>query len=136
MNKISDITRQDILDIIRDGFVQELDEPVYDGEKGEYVTEYSVSMPYCGRFEEIPFFSRIYNLEEMPSYDSRYKNALGDISCHMRWGDYEDDFWFLTDERFQLRHGDGDEPLLRFICEMLHPAVRNEKSPWKHIPFN
>ena len=26
---------------------------------------------------------------------------------------------------------DGDEPILKFICEMLHPAVRNEKSPWK-----
>ncbi len=131
MNKISEITRQDILDIIRDGFVQELDEPVYDGERGEYVTEYSVSMPYCGRLEEIAFFSRIYNLEEMPSHDSRYRNALGDISCHMRWGDYDDDYWFLTDRRFQLQNGDGDEPLLRFICEMLHPAVRNEKSPWK-----
>ena len=37
MNKISDITRQDILDIIKDGFVEELDEPVYDGETGGYV---------------------------------------------------------------------------------------------------
>ena len=38
MNKISDITRQDILDIIKDGFVEEYDEPVYDGETGEYIT--------------------------------------------------------------------------------------------------
>ena len=39
MNKISDITRHDILDIIKDGFVEEFDEPVYDDETGEYITE-------------------------------------------------------------------------------------------------
>ncbi len=46
MNKISDITRQDIQDIIKDGFVEVFDEPVYDGEAGEYVTENKVYMPF------------------------------------------------------------------------------------------
>lgn len=130
MNKISDITRQDILDIIKDGVVEELDEPVYDGETGEYVTENKIYMPFYGRLDEIGFFSRLYNLEALPSFDSRYRDALGDISCHLRWGDYED-CWFFQDRRFNLMQDDGDEPILKFICEMLHPAVRNEKSPWK-----
>lgn len=129
MNKISDITRQDILDIIKDGFVEEFDEPVYD-ETGKYVTEKNIYMPFLGRLDEISFFTRLYDLESLPSQDPRYKDALGDISCHLRWGDYED-FWFFQDKRFNLMHGDGDEPLLNFICEMLHPAVREEKSPWK-----
>ena len=130
MNKISDITRQDIQDIIKDGFVEVFDEPVYDGETGEYVTESKVYMPFYGRLDEIGFFSRLYDLKSLPSHDSRYRDALGDISCHLRWGDYEEG-WFFQDRRFKLLQGDGDEPLLSFICEMLHPAVRIEKSPWK-----
>lgn len=130
MNKISDITRQDILDIIKDGFVEEFDEPVYDGETGEYITENKIYMPFFGKLDEIGFFNRLYDLKSLPSYDHRYKDALGDISCHLRWGDYED-CWFFQDPRFQLMQSDGDEPLLKFLCEMLHPAVRSEKSPWK-----
>lgn len=130
MNKISDITRQDILDIIRDGFIEELEEPVYDGEVGGFVTEYRIYMPYFGRLDEIGFFQRVYDLESLPSYDHRFSDALTDISCHLRWNDYED-FWFFQDRRFKLLQTDGDEPLLRFICEMLHPAVRKENGPWK-----
>ena len=130
MNRITDITRQDILDIIKDGFLEEFDEPEYDGETGEYITENKIYMSYFGRLDEIGFFTRLYDLESLPSYDHRYQNALGDISCHLRWGDYED-FWFFQDPRFKLLQGDGDEPLLKFICEMLHPTVRVEKSPWK-----
>lgn len=130
MNKISDITRQDILDIIKDGFTEKFDEPVYDGEIGDYITEAKIYMPFNGRLDEIAFFARLYDLEKLPSFDHRYKNALGDISCHLRWGDYED-CWFFQDQRFKLMQDDGDEPLLNFICEMLHPAVRIEKSVWK-----
>ena len=86
MNKISDITRQDILDIIKDGFVEEYDEPVYDGETGEYITENKIYMPFFGKLDEIGFFNRLYDLKSLPSYDHRYKDALGDISCHLRWG--------------------------------------------------
>ncbi len=130
MNKISDITRRDILDIIKDGFIEEFDEPVYDSETGEYITEKKIFMPFSGRLDEIDFFTRLYDLESLPSYDRRYNDALGDISCHLSWGDYED-CWFFKDRRFKLMQSDGDEPLLKFICEMLHPTVRNEKSPWK-----
>lgn len=130
MNKISDITRQDILDIIKDGFIENFDEPVYDGEEGEYITENRIYMPFFGRLDELGFFKRLYNLEALPSYDHRYKDALSDISCHLHWGDYED-FWFFQDSRFELMQDDGDVPLLKFICEMLHPAVRKENGPWQ-----
>lgn len=46
MNKISDITRQDILDVIRHGFVIEYEEPIQDWETGEYITEAKVFMPF------------------------------------------------------------------------------------------
>ena len=131
MDKISEITRRDIVDIIKNGFSVELDEEEYDSSSGEYITECTVIMPYSGRLDTLGFLSRLYNLKELPSHDSRYRTAYDDINCHLRWGDYEEECWFFEDERFNLRPGDGDETLLRFMCEMLHPAVRNEKAPWK-----
>lgn len=121
MNKISDITRQDILDIIKDGFVSKAGDPL---------TENAIYMPYYGRLDEIAFLTRLYDLRALPSHDNRYQDALGDISCHIKWGDYED-CWFFQDRRFKLLPSDGDEPLLSFICEMLHPAVRIENSAWR-----
>ena len=60
VNKISDITRQDILDIIKDGFIEFFDEPVYDGETGNFITENRIYMPFFGRLDEISFFKRLY----------------------------------------------------------------------------
>lgn len=131
MKKITEVTRQDILDIIRDGFVVEYDSPIWDVKSGDLISTENVRMWFAGRLDTIPFFSRIYDLENMPSYDRRFPNAKDDISCHLSWGDYPDDYWFLDDERFQLSRYDADEPLLRLICEMFHPAVRSESSPWK-----
>ena len=76
MNNISEITRQDILDIIKDGFIVHLDEPAYDSNVGDYIMEYPVKIPFYGRIDEISFLSRIYDLEKMPSKDSRYRNAV------------------------------------------------------------
>lgn len=131
MDKITEVTRRDILDAIRDGFEVLYDEPLYNGFNGEYETGYEVKMPFYGRLDEISFFSRIYDLKNLPSHDHRYNNALEDIKCHLYWGDYPDDCWFFDDQRFKLRHGDGDTTLLKFICEMLHPTVRDENSQWK-----
>lgn len=131
MKKITEVTRQDILDIIKDGFEVELNEPVLDKETGRVVTSDTIHMWFAGRLDEIAFFSRIYDLMKMPSHDYRYKNARDDISCHLSWGDYPDSYWFLDDERFKLSRYDEDEPLLKFMCEMLHPAVRKENTPWQ-----
>lgn len=77
-----------------------------------------------GRLEEPDFLARMYDLDTMPSTDSRYKTAAGDIRQH-RVNNPEDwpDDWVFTDSRFGLQHGD-DELVLRFLAEMLHPVVR------------
>lgn len=77
-----------------------------------------------GRLEEPDFLARMYDLDTMPSTDSRYKTAAGDIRQH-RVNNPEDwpDDWVFTDSRFGLQHGD-DELILRFLAEMLHPVVR------------
>ena len=131
MNRITDVTRQDIIDIIRDGFYFSYEEPLYDGVKGGYILGYDVRMPVYGRLSEIEFLSRLYDLDNMPSTDRRYSNARGDIIQHTINNDDWDNFWYFSDDRFHLSNGNDDEYLLRFICEMLHPAVRIESSDWQ-----
>jgi len=78
-----------------------------------------------GRLEETEFLSRLYDLSKMPSTDSRYKDANGDIWQH-RVNNYDwDDNWVFSDDRFNLMHCD-DATYLQFICEMLHPIVRSD----------
>jgi AbiJ N-terminal domain 3/Abortive infection C-terminus len=80
-----------------------------------------------GRLEEPDFLARIYDLDKLPSTDSRYKTAAGDIWQHRvnNPQDWPDD-WVFTDSRFGLQHGD-DELVLRFLAEMLHPVVRPDE---------
>lgn len=67
MNRITDVTRQDIIDIIRDGIWISFDEPQYDGESGEFVDGYNIRIPIYGRLSEFDFLSRLYDLSNMPS---------------------------------------------------------------------
>ena len=134
MKRITEVTRRDLFDIIQEGFDKEVDsleyEPLYDRMMPSSKTVH-ISMPYCGRFSEIDFLDRLYHLDEMPSTDRRFSNAKGDIYCHtVSFNDWPE-YWFLDDDRFELKDGFDDEPLLKFLCEMLHPSVREEDSPWK-----
>lgn len=80
-----------------------------------------------GRLDEPGFLARIYDLEQLPSTDSRFKTASGDIWQHrvLNPGDWADD-WVFSDDRFGLHHGD-DEIVLRFLAEILHPVVRPDE---------
>jgi AbiJ N-terminal domain 3/Abortive infection C-terminus len=82
---------------------------------------------WAGRLEEPDFLARIWDLADMRSTDGRFKDAAGDIWQHRvnNPQDWEDD-WVFTDGRFDLMHGD-DETLLRFLAEMVHPAVRPDE---------
>jgi len=102
MRKITEVTRRDIVEI------------------------YSTSnILWYGRLEEMEFLSRLYNLEEMLSTDSRFDNAKGDIQQHRINNDDWEENWVFFDERFNLRNGDDDHFLLKFLCETLHPLVRS-----------
>lgn len=119
LNRISEITKRDILDLFRDGiFKIGLLEPEL------------LSYSYFGRFEQIEFLERLYDLEQLPSLDSRYANAKIDILQHTVNNDDYPFCWVFEDDRFGLKNG-SDEIYLRFICEIFHPAVRDEKGPWK-----
>ena len=82
---------------------------------------------WSGRLEEQAFLGRLYDLSSMHSTDGRFKDAQRDIWQHrvLNPYDWEDD-WVFTDRRFDLLHASDDE-FLRFLCETLHPVVRDEE---------
>jgi len=81
---------------------------------------------WWGVLNEVDFLSRLYDLEALPSFDSRYVTAREDIIQHCIANvDWSDD-WIFEDERFGLT--DSDEALLGFLAEMLHPAVRTDQT--------
>lgn len=74
--------------------------------------------------DDVEFLSRLYELDELPSGDSRHRTAGGDIFQHRILNLDWDDDWIFRDERFGL--ADDDELLLAFLAEMMHPAVRTD----------
>ena len=77
-NRITEITRRDIWDALS-------------------------SVNLWGRIEEVEFLERLYDLDSLPSGDSRFPTARGDIIQHrLRNNDWEDG-WVFHDERFGLK---------------------------------
>ena len=81
---------------------------------------------WAGRLDDVDFLSRIFDLGSLPSRDSRHPDMSGDIWRHriINPEDWPDD-WVFSDDRLDLLHV-PDELFLRFLCEMLHPVVRDE----------
>lgn len=80
---------------------------------------------WWGGLDEAAFLNRLYDLDSLPSLDRRFDTAAQDIwqHCINNPDDWEAD-WIWNDVRFGL--ADGDEAVLRFLAEMLHPAVRTD----------
>lgn len=102
MNRLTEITKRDVYELFRDGYIEE---DIFVTEKVEY--------PYYGRLEELEFLERLYDLENMSSNDSRYSNAKGDIIQHTINNDDFPYCWVFQDDRFELNNG-TDEIFLRF----------------------
>jgi hypothetical protein len=75
---------------------------------------------------DVEFLSRLFDLQQLPSTDSRFKDAAGDIWQHCHNNDDWERDWVFTDSRFQLIDGPADK-FLRFLCEVVHPVVRPER---------
>ena len=79
---------------------------------------------WCGRLGEADFLGRVFDLGSLPSRDHRYADMAGDVVQHReRNHDWPED-WIFDDSRLNLLRGD-DATLLRFLCEMVHPIVRD-----------
>lgn len=80
---------------------------------------------WSGVLNEVEFLRRLYDLDALPSIDARFRAAAGDIFQHRVANPFDwDDDWIFTDTRFGL--ADSDDALVRFLAEMLHPAVRTD----------
>lgn len=121
MDKITQITRKEIFSLLANG---------YDDITGWGESRH-VFFNYYGTLSCTEFLGRLYNLEELPSLDSRLKDAAEDIYRHtvLNPNDYPED-WLFTDSRFPLCNG-TDKQLLDFLCEVFNPEVRDEQSNWK-----
>lgn len=87
---------------------------------------------FAGNLHDHAFLSRLFDLNSLPSYDSRYTNASGDIWQHTVNNDDEEFDWVFSDRRFDLLRCD-DALFLRFLCEMVHPVVRPDQFQSKKI---
>ena len=121
MKRITEITKRDIFALFQYGM-----------DVQEFWESKRIQCSCYGKLSEMDFLKRLYDLSALPSFDSRFDNAEGDIWQHtINNNDYEDD-WVFEDERFQLLDGD-DEVLLKFLCASFHPAVRVENGYWKEF---
>lgn len=128
LKKISYITKKDIAKLFKEGYIDNTNY-FWDSKYGSH-DDKKIFYIYHGELEELAFLKRLYPLDIMPSYDSRFSNAEDDIWQHtINNNDYEYG-WIFTDDRFGLYNGD-DETLLKFLCTVFHPSYRNEDGFWK-----
>ena len=121
MKQITEITRRDIFALF-----------LYGMDIEEFWENKRISYGCYGKLSELDFLKRIYDLKALPSCDSRFDNAEGDIWQHTINNDDYENGWIFEDERFELLNGE-DEVLLKFLCAVFHPAVRNENGYWKEF---
>jgi len=82
---------------------------------------------FNGELDDVQFLQRIFDLQKLPSTDPRFKDAAGDIWQHTINNDDLDRDWIFSDDRFNLVNG-PTEVFLRFLCEMVHPLVRPDRT--------
>lgn len=121
MKQITEITRRDIFSLF-----------IYGRDIEEFFDSKRIKYGYYGRLSEIDFLKRIYDLKSLQSFDNRFDDAEGDIWQHTINNDDYEEGWVFEDARFELLNGD-DEVLLKFLCTVFHPAVRNENGYWKEF---
>lgn len=109
-NLISEISKRDIIDILTLG-------------------RNNCEFYYHGRLSEISFLSRITNLEDLSSNDSRFNNMTEDIRQHtVNNNDWEVD-WVFYDDRLKLLR--DEELFINFIEQIFNPNVRDDKDNWE-----
>lgn len=81
------------------------------------------NLRWSGTKNDPEFLGRVWDLSALPSTDSRFRDAAGDIWQHTVNNDDWPSDWLFGDDRFNLL-GCADETFIKFLCEMVHPVVR------------
>lgn len=88
---------------------------------------------FYGRFEDnvVDFLSQTWDLKSMPSEDSRFKDAYGDIWQHtMNNDDWDADYLYLT--RLDMLNI-PDQMFLRFLEQLVNPMIRSHESQQDYV---
>ena len=82
---------------------------------------------WSGTLGDVDFLGRLYDLTALPSDDSRFPDAAGDIWQHRINNEDWDDDWVYSDKRFKLLDGSSDA-FLQFLCQTVNPVVRPDRN--------
>lgn len=116
MNRITNITKRDILNTL-----------LYTTNDMNLLTYDRVRFNMFGMCNPLYFIDSLYDLNTLPSKNKKYKNCREELFAVANNYNYEDYVkLLLDDERFQI-FSKSDEELLRFLCYVFHPEVRDEQ---------
>ncbi|MCP4614782.1 MAG: hypothetical protein GY845_39380 [Planctomycetes bacterium] len=110
--QISEVTRQNLLDEL-------------------ILLDENQPMSLWGKLDLVEFLGRIWPLDNMPSTDSRFKTASGDIWQHMINND-DWNYQYLFSNYLGLIGG-TDEQFFRFIEQLVHPLVRRVEKQEEYV---
>ncbi|TVX93276.1 hypothetical protein [Paenibacillus agilis] len=86
-----------------------------------------------GKYNLVDFLNRVWDLDSMPSTDSRFKTASGDIWQHMINNSDWDEV-YLYEKYLELMIA-PDEVFIKFLEQVVHPLVRQQKEQDEYIEF-
>ncbi|MCP1133294.1 hypothetical protein NKT34_08335 [Paenibacillus polysaccharolyticus] len=86
-----------------------------------------------GKYDLLDFLIRIWDLDSMPSTDSRFNSASGDIWQHMiNNSDWDENF--LYEKYLELMIA-PDEVFIKFLEQVVHPLVREHYEQEEYVEF-
>ncbi|WP_409179018.1 hypothetical protein [Brevibacillus fortis] len=86
-----------------------------------------------GKYDLVDFLNRVWNLDSMPSSDSRFMTASGDIWQHMINNSDWDEV-YLYEKYLELMIA-LDEVFIKFLEQVVHPLVRQQEEQDEYIDF-
>lgn len=88
---------------------------------------------WAGRREEVAFLGRLWDLDKLPSTDSRFDTAKRDIVQHREYNpqDWPDD-WVFDDSRFKLKSS-SDDKFLDFLVATVGPKTGRDSTAIEEI---
>ena len=113
INKITNITKRDILDYFNNG--------IRKGTKLNNLIEY----PYYGSMKESDFWKRVLELEFIKN-DNKITNSLNKEVSRLLL-DTDSTLERLTNTIYNM----DDDKFLNLLCQIFHPEVRYERGNWK-----
>lgn len=118
---ISEVTKRDISDLLINGL-----------DMTDSFQTSRVKILWHGRISELDFIKRVCDTSKIQVDDNRCNNFDEEFVRHREFNsDYAEDYFFTLD-KLPYKNSDSDT-FLKILCEMFHPAVRDENGYWKEF---